>query len=150
MGDFFGSNDPCFGLSWPGTCMSQGNFDSFEGNFDGINLNMTGSDVQGGIIEPFYYYIINATKIPSRPIVIGKTPTRDTTPTWHWTSGGGGNGYFRYRLDRGTWRKTRAMSFTAPAALPAGLHTLFVQESDAAGNWSVSGKKHIVINLPTE
>lgn len=84
---------------------------------------------------------------PNAPSVNGKTPTRDTTPTWSWSRSGGGNGNYRYRLDNGTWKKTRARSFTPPKALPVGQHTLYVQESDAAGNWSVSGKKNIGIKV---
>ena len=83
---------------------------------------------------------------PTAPAVTGETPTRDTTPTWHWISSGVGNGNYRYRLDSGAWTKTRLRAFTPPMALPEGRHTLYVQEADVAGNWSVSGKKSIVID----
>lgn len=81
------------------------------------------------------------------PNITGSTPTRDTTPTWRWTSGGGGIGRYRYRLNSGAWVKTRTTSFVPPMPLSAGRHTLYVQESDADGNWSVAGNKSIVIDL---
>lgn len=82
---------------------------------------------------------------PTAPAVVGITPTRDTTPTWSWTSSGGGNGVYRYRLARGTWKRTRSEAFTPRRALSEGRHTLYVQEADEAGNWSVAGRKSIVI-----
>ena len=92
------------------------------------------------------------TAAPNAPIVSGATPTNNTTPTWTWVSGGGGGiGTYRYKLDSsdmsaGTTTTTN-MSYTSASALTEGSHRLYVQESDAAGNWSVSGSFAIVIDI---
>ena len=36
---------------------------------------------------------------PNPPNVTGPTPTNNTTPTWSWTSGGGGSGAYLHQLD---------------------------------------------------
>jgi YD repeat-containing protein len=85
---------------------------------------------------------------PNPPIVIGATPTSDTTPTWNISSGGnGGTGTFRCQLDSqtGAWAETNASSYTPEYPLGMGAHTLFVQERDQAGNWSASGSFAIII-----
>ena len=87
----------------------------------------------------------------SAPNVTGTSPTGDTTPTWYWTSGGGGNGTFRYKLDDSylTYGATETTdtSYTPGSALAEGIHTLYVQEQDDDGNWSTSGYFAIVIDL---
>lgn len=80
---------------------------------------------------------------PSQPNVSGPAATADTTPTWTWTQGGGdGIGTFRLKLDDpnpvGGWQTTMNMLYTPPA-LAGGSHTIYVQERDAAGNWSATG-----------
>lgn len=85
------------------------------------------------------------------PIVSGATPTKDATPRWTWTSGGGGNGIFRYRLDNAILKsgatETRVRYYLPTVPLANGFHTLYVQERDQAGNWSLKGKKLIVIDM---
>jgi hypothetical protein len=87
--------------------------------------------------------------VPAPPRVIGSTPVHTSAPTWSWTGGGGGNGAFRRQLD-GTasagWTETAATAFTPNAPLSEGLHTLYVQERDAAGNWSGSGSAAIEVD----
>ncbi|HUW63072.1 MAG TPA: immunoglobulin-like domain-containing protein [Candidatus Bathyarchaeia archaeon] len=87
---------------------------------------------------------------PSAPNVTGPALTNDSTPTWSWTTGGGGNGTYRYQLgaeDEGGWTETPETSFTPGADLsPDGNYTLYVQESDAAGNWSESGEWQITVD----
>jgi hypothetical protein len=90
------------------------------------------------------------TTAPNAPSVSGTTPTKNTTPTWNWISGGGGgNGTYRYKLDNSDLTTgattTTGMSYTPPAQAD-GSHTLYVQERDAAGNWSLSGSFTIVID----
>ena len=79
----------------------------------------------------------------------GTTPTNSTTPTWTWVSGGGGNGTYRFKLDNSDLTAgavmTTNMSYV-PLAQTEGTHTLYVQESDAAGNWSASGSFTVVID----
>ena len=87
---------------------------------------------------------------PSAPIISGTTPTNNTTPTWSWSSGGGGNGTYRYKLDdsdltSGATQIT-STSYTPGSAISEASHTLYVQEQNAAGNWSLSGSRTIVID----
>jgi hypothetical protein len=87
---------------------------------------------------------------PDTPNVSGTTPTNDTTPTWSWSSGGGGNGTYRYKLDDSNLStgatQTTGTAFTPGSSLSQGSHTLYVQERDAAGNWSASGSFPIEID----
>ena len=87
---------------------------------------------------------------PTAPIVSGTTPTNSTTPTWSWSPGGGGNGTYRYKLDNSDLTsgatQTTSTSYTPGSGISEGSHTLYVQERDAAGNWSSSGSRAIVID----
>ncbi|MEO7423940.1 MAG: Ig-like domain-containing protein, partial [Fibrobacteria bacterium] len=93
--------------------------------------------------------VIRDTQGPTAPVVSGTTPTNDATPTWSWVSGGGGNGTFRYKLDNADLTTgaitVTTLSFTPTAIQTDGQHTLYVQERDAAGNWSAS--KSLVIQI---
>lgn len=86
---------------------------------------------------------------PNPPVVSGPEVTPNTTPTWSWISGGGGNGTFRYQMnvESGDWTVTTATEFTPAEALAAGVYRLFVQEADDAGNWSASGFWSIRVQL---
>jgi hypothetical protein len=96
------------------------------------------------------FAIVINTTLPPAPAVSGMTPTNDTTPTWAWTPGGGGNGTYRYKLDDSNLSSgattTTNTSYTPVSALPDATHTLYVQERDAAGNWSAAGSFAIVID----
>jgi hypothetical protein len=87
---------------------------------------------------------------PNPPDVSGTTPTNDTTPTWSWSSGGSGNGTYRYKLDDSNLNsgatQTSGTTFTPGSSLSQGLHNLYVQERDAAANWSSSGSFTIEID----
>lgn len=91
---------------------------------------------------------------PLAPRVTAPTsPTNDRTPTWTFTSRGGGNGVYRFKLnDRnlssGATESTNA-NFTPNQDLAAGLHTLHIQERDTAGNWSPSDSASVTIDLST-
>ena len=90
---------------------------------------------------------------PYAPNVTGPaSPTTDTTPTWTWSSGGGGgNGTYRYQLDDADLSGLTGGTYTnlTPGyALSEGTHTLYVQERDAAGNWSDSGLFAITVDTP--
>ncbi len=91
------------------------------------------------------------TKAPEKPIVKGVTPTNTKTPTWTWTSGGGGgNGKYRYRLDNEVLDgapEVKDTSYKPIVELSEGVHTLLVQERDAAGNWSISGYFAVRVDL---
>jgi hypothetical protein len=89
---------------------------------------------------------------PVGPTVTASSPTTDTTPTWSWTTGGGGNGTYRWKLDNSdlsTGASSGAgSSFTPAQPLAGGSHTLYVQERDAAGNWSTSGSATVDVLAP--
>ena len=82
-------------------------------------------------------------------VISGASTTNDTTPTWTWSSGGGGNGTYRYELDDNDLSfgatETTTTTFT-PGTLSQGIHTLYVQERDAAGNWSNSGSFTVTVD----
>lgn len=87
---------------------------------------------------------------PNTPTVSGTTPTNNQKPTWSWvTVGNGGNGIYRYKLDSSDLTtgatETAGTSYTQATNLAEGMHTLYVQERDAAGNWSSSGSFAIKI-----
>jgi hypothetical protein len=89
------------------------------------------------------------TVAPGKPAVSGSSPVRTRTPTWTWTSGGGGNGTYRLRLDiedMAGSTLTTEISFTSSKEQDPGVHTLFVQERDLAGNWSQTGKYSVRID----
>ena len=96
--------------------------------------------------------VVVDTVAPNAPSVSGTTPTNNTTPTWNWSSGGGGgNGTYRYKLDDSNLGSgsttTTGTSYTPASALTSNAtHTFYVQERDAAGNWSNSGSFAIVID----
>ncbi|HUW61126.1 MAG TPA: hypothetical protein VMZ06_08980 [Candidatus Bathyarchaeia archaeon] len=81
------------------------------------------------------------------PTVTGVTPTSDTTPTWTWEPGGGGNGTYRYQLDGvgGSWTQTTVPAYTPASPLANGAHTLYVQERNENGDWSASGSFTIMV-----
>ena len=86
---------------------------------------------------------------PNPPTVSAATPTSDTTPTWTWTTGGGGgNGTFRYQLDStaGAWTVTGSGLFAPVGPLSDGPHILYVEERDAASNWSAWGSFMLTID----
>jgi hypothetical protein len=83
---------------------------------------------------------------PNPPSVTGTTPTNDLTPTWSWSSTGGGIGTYRYKLDSDDFTEITFTSFTPSIPLSDGIHTLYVQEINAAGDWSASGSFPIVID----
>ncbi len=86
--------------------------------------------------------------LPDTPEVSGTTPTRNTTPTWTWTIGAVISA-FSFRLDGGAWTEVGAevRSFTPPAPLSEGTHTLGVRAKMTSGAWSQEASFGIVIDL---
>src|SRR6185295_5292912 len=83
---------------------------------------------------------------PGLPAGHGTTPVRIKLPTWTWAPGGGGNGTYRYHLDSQDTAGATVLkdtTFTPATDLGEGLHTLFVQERDEAGNWSPFGRSGV-------
>ncbi|HLP43364.1 MAG TPA: hypothetical protein VK465_17805, partial [Fibrobacteria bacterium] len=82
------------------------------------------------------------------------SPTNNRRPTWSWTGlVSEGRSTYRYKLDNSDFRAgatvTSTASFTpAPGAeLPEGIHVLYVQQQDSAGNWSTEGSAEVRIDL---
>jgi len=79
---------------------------------------------------------------PTKPVVKGPALVNLLRPTWSWaSSGNGGTGIFRYRLDFEDLSgspETKDTVFKPSTEQTAQTHTLFVQERDLAGNWSSS------------
>ena len=92
----------------------------------------------------------NTLPLPGKPVIKGKTPTNNKTPTWTWSTGGGGTGTFRYRLnddDLSGAKSSKDTSYIPPTGLSEGIHTLFVQEVNEDGIWSLSGRYSIVVDV---
>jgi len=89
---------------------------------------------------------------PNAPSLTGVTPTGNATPTWSWTSGGGGAGTYRFKLNNSDLttgsNETTDTYFTPVSALSEATHTLYAQERDDAGNWSSSGIFAIKVVTP--
>jgi P2-related tail formation protein/nitrous oxide reductase accessory protein NosL len=88
---------------------------------------------------------------PSPPGVDGMALCHSATPTWTWASGGGaGAGAFRCALDDpsllASTAETTQTTFTPAGALAEGPRALYVQERDAAGNWSAPGLATTVVD----
>jgi hypothetical protein len=112
----------------------------------------TASDTAGNLSPaagPSATFTVDNTA-PNAPTVSGPMSTSHRKPTWIWMTGGG-NGTYRYKLDNNDLTsgatETTATSFAPGTDLSLGLHTLYVQERDAAGNWSSSGSFAIRIVL---
>ncbi|MDB5047357.1 MAG: hypothetical protein JWO30_428 [Fibrobacteres bacterium] len=94
------------------------------------------------------------SKGPLAPKVTGATPT-NAQPRWMWTTGGGGgSGVFRFQLGSGEFpasvaeSKDTVYALVAPA-LSGTKYTLYVEERDAAGNWSPASSLEILFDTST-
>jgi hypothetical protein len=86
-----------------------------------------------------------APKMDSTPY----SPLNTLKPTWTWKTGGSGNGTFRVRVDNpdmGGASMVSNASFTQPVELQEGKRTLYVQERDAAGNWSSTSSRDLILS----
>ena len=109
--------------------------------FEGQNLvSRFYRDTSTGDTASDRVQVIRDQTPPSKPVVTGPGLTNNSRPKWVWRSGGGGNGSFRYKLDdRNLAEDTvgaKDMSYVPAAKITEGSHWLYVQECDAAGNWS--------------
>ncbi len=94
------------------------------------------------------------TTPPTKLVINGGGATNDPQYTWSWTSGGGGNGTYRYNTDCAwpyTLDNTHSIMTTSTTASPAtplpdGGYNMCVQERDDDGNWSDSAVKMLIIN----
>ena len=102
---------------------------------------------------PGFFKIVIDTISPEAPILSGPILTNDPKPTFSWVSGANENGTGIYRLQfdseafEPTMPVTLLTSFQPTVNLLEGIHNFFVQEKDAAGNWSLSGQLEFEIDL---
>jgi hypothetical protein len=116
---------------------------------EGANLiTRSAQDAAGKVFSASVTVYLDSTP-PAKPVVKGGGLLASATPTWTWAPGGGGNGNYRIALDSESFAgaELKETLFTPATALSEGAHTLFVQERDAAGNWSASGKATYTIDL---
>ena len=95
--------------------------------------------------------VIRDTQGPLAPTIQVPPLLNVARPLWSWKGGGGGNGRYRIRLDNSDpaapmtdWRDS---AFTPAVPLAEGVHTLYVQESDEAGNWSPVASAAVTLDL---
>jgi hypothetical protein len=94
------------------------------------------------------------TESPKPPNVANDSlsANADPRPGWNWTSGGGGNGTYRAKIDAEDLEAGAAAptnrKFVSPDSLSPGFHVLRVQERDEAGNWSPSGAAAVEVLPP--
>ncbi len=109
----------------------------------GLNTILRSAKDEAGKLFSTSVIVYLDTLPPANPEVHGFLLTNTRIPTWTWNGGGGGKGTYRVRLDdpdlSGT-SETKETSFIPATELTEGVHTLFVQERDVAGNWSQSGR----------
>ncbi len=89
---------------------------------------------------------------PTQPVINASSPT-NVQPKWNWSSGGnGGSGDYRYKLgdenfSTGATTGKDSTITLVTAAVTGTTYILYVQERDAAGNWSKSSSLPIVYDL---
>lgn len=120
---------------------------------------------QGGRRSAYHLYPFEVDTIPPNPPIhtTAERIVANPTPTWTWATGGpDGNGTYRWWLrsdgsvpdpetDALTGGPVAATSYTPDTQLSQGVHLLYVQERDAAGNWSGFGVFEITYdpNIPS-
>ena len=140
-GDLNGGSETVVGTS----------FETSTALSDGVyTLHIQEQDALGNWSSSSTISVTVDTEAPGSPSVTGITPTSFDRPTWSWTSGGGGDSYYRFNFNEDSFVSgfvsTTALSFTTSTTLGEGTYTLYVQESDLAGNWSTSGSFSIAVD----
>ncbi len=111
-------------------------------NVGANSITRSAKDEAGNVFSAIVTVYLDTTA-PGKPMVHGPAYINSLVPTWTWSGGGGGNGTYRYRLDDADMSRATEIkdtTFTSATELTEALHTLFVQERDAAGNWSAIGR----------
>lgn len=144
------TNQSVIDVVWSVDGVSQPNFLKELLNKPGANLiTRSVTDSTGNVYSATLTVYLD-TIAPFRPKVSGTTPSNSITPTWTWSSGGNGNGIYKYRLDDDDLAGAKFNTdtdYTHPTNLEEGVHTLYVQERDLAGNWSPTGRFAITVDL---
>ncbi|MBI9101017.1 MAG: Ig-like domain-containing protein [Spirochaetales bacterium] len=141
-----------------------------DGSEDGqYEVSLTVTDFAGNSATGYYAFEWDTTP-PNVPVLTALDHTPNLSPTWSFTSGGNGNGTYRYRIDRigrynwndpdestggayyGSsevvlgWNNITELFLNHGVLTDGYEYTLFVQEQDDAGNWSDSDSLAIWID----
>ncbi len=114
------------------------------------SLTALASDQAGNLAPYSPALTVTADSIPpAAPTLAGTTsPTLDNTPTWSWTTGGGGNGTYEYKIgSSGAAAATTGTSYTPASALTDASYIFYVREGDNAGNTSIWSLKTIAVSF---
>ena len=116
----------------------------------GHTLYVQARDSAGNWSESGSGTVVIDLTAPEAPSVGGPGLTNEPRTTWTWTAEGASA--IRYQLDRESsdgWAETGVDTdeYTPRVDLPEGPHTLYVQASDDARNWSVSGFHTATVDL---
>jgi hypothetical protein len=104
------------------------------------------TDVAGNqtVGAPASINLVTAAPAPSTV-----SPTAALRPTWTWPAFSGATTY-RMQMDStaGAWTVIgNVTSYTPGSDLSVGMHTLYLQAQDPAGNWSAIGSSPVTIDL---
>lgn len=141
------TNQAVIPVEWSVNAVRQDSLTSERLAVEGPNvIRRFSRDSLGKVVGDSVTVHLDTTK-PSAPAVSGTSPT-NVKPMWTWTGGGGGSGEFRIRLGDGNFPANaptrRDSAFVLDADPVSGTaYTLFVQERDLAGNWSLSSSRAI-------
>ncbi len=95
--------------------------------------------------------VIRDTEGPLPPVITIPALLNVLFPRWTWHGGGGGDGHFRVRLDNpdpgAPMRDWGDTAYVPSRPLAEGIHTLYVQERDAAGNWSPPASAAVTLDF---
>ncbi|MEK7322410.1 MAG: S8 family serine peptidase [Pseudomonadota bacterium] len=105
-------------------------------------------DASGNISEAASVTVKLDTQPPDAPRLSVQAGTQGGRPQWEWTPGNG-MGVFRYKLNDSRLNigaeETRNLAFLPGAPLSPGMHILYVQERDEAGQWSAVSQMSITV-----
>jgi hypothetical protein len=117
------------------------------GNDGNVSITINASDAAGNTntaATGSTLFTIDNTA-PASPVVSGELYTTDTTPTWSWPAVSGASRYRWAWTAGGPYTEIGGdLTFTPAGILSAGLHTLYVQSGDTAGNWSVASGSYSI------
>ena len=136
-------------VTWTVDGVSQSNTETLRAGAN--TVTRSSQDSAGNVYSHSITVTLDQTS-PQRPTVTGPAlPINYQIPRWSWKSGDtSGSGTYRYRLDTADLASAPTMTDTVyiPSVnLSEGVHTLYVQERDLAGNWSTSGSFAVRIDL---
>lgn len=111
----------------------------------GVQVRLRATDPAGNYTDSTSTSMTVDCVAPTAPTVTGPGRTStDTTPTFNWVGGGGGNGTFQYHLDSAAWSDETTATTLSPSC-SYGAHRFYVRERDTAGNWSDSGSDPVFV-----